>query len=365
MTKNDLHSKPFDEATLTKLDIFQQYAAAWIPTFVMQAAPRLYIFDFFAGSGADSQGIPGSPIRLLTELNKYFQHIIAKNVRVYLHFNDISQKKIILLEKTCETFFAEHPDLRKAITIEYSHQDFEKSFNDNYTLISKYPSLVFIDQSGVKFIEKKYLLELEKTNQTDFLYFISSSYFWRFGETEEFKKHLPIDINILRDNPYRFIHRTLLAKLKSFLPIDSKLKLYPFSLKKGSNIYGIVFGAKHLRAVEKFLSIGWKINGINGDANFDIDQDQSKRQIDAFDDHNKTKLELFQELLEKSIMNGFLTTNTDIYKFSLALGHPPKHASEYLRQLKREGKVSFEGSSPKVTFEALKDKNIVEVEYID
>ena len=36
MATIDLHSKPFDESTITKLEIFEDYAKAWIPTFVMQ-----------------------------------------------------------------------------------------------------------------------------------------------------------------------------------------------------------------------------------------------------------------------------------------------------------------------------------------
>lgn len=36
MPYKDLHSEPFDETTITKLEIFEDYAEAWIPTFVMQ-----------------------------------------------------------------------------------------------------------------------------------------------------------------------------------------------------------------------------------------------------------------------------------------------------------------------------------------
>jgi hypothetical protein len=38
MSKN-LHEKPFEETTIAKLEIFEDYAQAWIPTFVMYGAP--------------------------------------------------------------------------------------------------------------------------------------------------------------------------------------------------------------------------------------------------------------------------------------------------------------------------------------
>ena len=43
----DLHSKPFDEQTLTKLELFEDYAKEWIPTFVMSSLPEVCVFDFF------------------------------------------------------------------------------------------------------------------------------------------------------------------------------------------------------------------------------------------------------------------------------------------------------------------------------
>ncbi|MBL7827002.1 MAG: hypothetical protein JNJ57_10255 [Saprospiraceae bacterium] len=62
--RKDLHEKPFDEATLAKLKIFEDYAQAWLPTFIMYGEPVICLFDFFAGTGYDKNGAPGSPIRL-------------------------------------------------------------------------------------------------------------------------------------------------------------------------------------------------------------------------------------------------------------------------------------------------------------
>ena len=68
MPYKDLHDKAFDEATIAKLEIFEDYAQAWIPTFVMQSIPTICIFDFFAGTGYDKNGVAGSPIRILEKI---------------------------------------------------------------------------------------------------------------------------------------------------------------------------------------------------------------------------------------------------------------------------------------------------------
>jgi hypothetical protein len=49
----DLHEKPFDETTIAKLEIFEDYAQAWLPTFIRWGEREVYIFDFYAGTGYD------------------------------------------------------------------------------------------------------------------------------------------------------------------------------------------------------------------------------------------------------------------------------------------------------------------------
>ncbi|HTS45761.1 MAG TPA: hypothetical protein VMH01_15280, partial [Puia sp.] len=136
--------------------------------------------------------------------------------------------------------------------------------------------------------------------------------------------------------------------------------LYPFSLKKGANIHGIIFGASHPRAVDKFLSIAWKRNQINGEANFDIDDDTKKVQIDLFGGKKLNKIESFQKTLEELIIDQKLKTNADVLNYAFEEGHIPKHAADHLRSMKLEGKIDYNGSSPLVTYENVyKTKNII------
>ncbi|MEA2083505.1 MAG: hypothetical protein U9O82_04540 [Thermodesulfobacteriota bacterium] len=124
--------------------------------------------------------------------------------------------------------------------------------------------------------------------------------------------------------------------------------MYPFSLKKGSNIYGLIFGSKHPLGVEKFLDLVWVQNAINGEANFDINDDVEKGQPTLFDllpdfERPKTKRELFEDYLEEFIHNHGQVTNREVYDFTLIHGHPKSHAGECIIRLKSEGKVEYSG----------------------
>ena len=60
MPARDLHNKPFDEGTKTKLEIYRSYVRAWLQVFLHASAFRgkpLQFFDFFCGPGESVHGI--------------------------------------------------------------------------------------------------------------------------------------------------------------------------------------------------------------------------------------------------------------------------------------------------------------------
>lgn len=350
MSKN-LHEKPFDETTIAKLEIFEDYAQAWLPVFVMWGDPVICIFDFFAGTGYDIKGVPGSPIRILKKVQEQIGSIVQKGIQVKIFFNEFDKKKFEKLAGACEDFRIKHPNMDAAIELKLSQEDFDHCFYRLLPTIQTYPSLVYLDQNGIQFLADKYLLELEKTTRTDFLYFVSSSYFWRFGNSEEFKSYIMIDMEEIKKSPYRFIHRTLINQLKTRLPPDSNLKLYPFSLKKGANVHGIIFGASHIRAVEKFLTIAWKRNEQNGEANFDIDEDQKKNQLTLFGFPELKKIEAFQQRLQERVLSKDIADNFQAFHYAMEEGHLGSHAAAELKKMKKERLINYEGISPLVTYE--------------
>jgi three-Cys-motif partner protein len=351
MAIKNLHNKPFDESTIAKLEIFEDYAQAWIPTFVMQGTSTICIFDFFAGTGYDKNGIAGSPIRILEKIREQVIPIFQKKVNVKVYLNEFDRPKFELLKQACVDYLSENEPVGRAIEIEYFNEDFEELFPKLLPIIKDFPSLVYLDQNGIRFLSDKYILELEKIRQTDFLYFASASYLWRFGDTKEFKTHLDVDISEVKTEPYKFVHRSFIKQLKKKLPANTQMKLYPYSLKKGANIYGIIFGASHPRAVDKFLSIAWKRNETNGEANFDIDDDDLKMQQNLFGNQPLTKIEAFQKNVKEKILAKEISNNVELFKYTLEEGHLGKHAAEVLHNMKKQNEINFEGKSPLVTYE--------------
>jgi three-Cys-motif partner protein len=359
MPAKNHHEAPFSQETLAKLEIFEDYAQAWIPTFVMQGE-AICIFDFFAGPGQDRNGIYGSPLRILEKIREQIKEIFSKKIKVQVFFNEFDRQKFEILKNSCSRYLECHNEVRRAISIEYFNKDFDELFNELLPIIKSHPSLVYLDQNGIKYFSTQYIRKLEETSRTDFLYFVSSSFLWRFGEQDEFKAHLPIDIQELKNQPYKFIHRSLISQIRANLPPNTNLKLYPFSLKKEANIYGIVFGTSHLRAVDKFLAIAWKRNETNGEANFDIDDDEKKGQLEIFDNKGLTKIESFQNLVRQKILSGEISTNLELFSFVLEEGHICKHAADCLKKMKRDGEISYDGSSPLITYDNYKKKRKLE-----
>src|SRR5215217_4921355 len=113
MPSKNLHDEPFDDCTITKLEIFEDYAQAWIPTFVMQKIPTICIFDLFAGTGYDVNGTPGSPIRILKKIGEHIGHIYANKVRIKLYLNEyepnkLKQEKFNQLKAACEKHLSDN-----------------------------------------------------------------------------------------------------------------------------------------------------------------------------------------------------------------------------------------------------------------
>ena len=356
MPYKDLHQEPFDDNTITKLEIFEDYAQAWIPTFVMQGKPVICIFDFFAGTGFDIKGIAGSPIRILRKIKEQIENIKQKNVRLKVYFNEFEpakrdQEKFDMLTSNCNEYLNDNFDVKQVTEVHFFNQNTEELFPKLMPEIERYPSLVYLDQNGIKFLSDKYLLPLVKSKQTDFLYFVSSGYFKRFGNEAEFSEHFKIDMTEAKSNPYKFIHRVIIQQLSKKLPPSSSVKLYPFSIKKGPNIHGIVFGASNPRAMDKFLTIAWKKNETNGEANFDIDDDEKKTQLNFFESKKLTKIEKFKETLRKKILSGEIVNNFDAYAFVLNEGHVGSHAADCIKEMKRERELNYNGVSPLVTYE--------------
>ncbi len=337
MTK-DLHAKPFDEVTKAKLAIFRDYLREWLPVFIAPDKPlwnTINIFDFFAGPGGDVEGTKGTPLIILDEIAPHLQSINNKNLSVNFYFNEYKKAKYEELRERVSA--SDIPPYN----IEIESLDFRDAFNKALPKMRQYNSanLLFLDQNGVKHITEEVFNEIIKLKQTDFLFFCSSSYIKRFPDIV---KHLKISAEEIARADYRKIHKLLLEAYKDLIPLNHLYYLVPYSLKKNTNIYGIIFGSGHLYGFEKFLRSCWKFDPERGEANFDIDEDHiipGQKDLFTGEVQRPKKEILFQENLEKKILTKQLKTDKDIYLYTLTSNFLPKHANSVITHLLKENKI--------------------------
>jgi three-Cys-motif partner protein len=342
MAKNHF-TKPFDDGTKVKLEIFRNYLIEWLPVFISSYEnthwENIFIYDFFSGEGKDVNGTLGSPLIILDVLND-FEHLISTTkVKINVIFNEKDDKiynKLVSNINTCKYN-------KEKVTIHSYNKPFQDLFIELYPKMMNHnnlPKLMILDQFGIKEITNDIFKKLISFKRTDFIFFISSSFVRRFNELTEFKTYLSITKENFEDSKPFHSHKVVFNYYKSL--VDTNYMLAPFSIKKGINIYGLIFGSNHTLGLEKFLKIGWKINPNTGDANYNIDQEQiADGQLSFFEEENNIKkLGLLDTRLRSLILEDREDSLFKIYLATLEFGCLPKHCNEILKKLEKENKIS-------------------------
>ena len=217
MPVKDLHSAKFDEGTLVKLELFQDYLEEWLPVFIhSQHRSPINIIDFFAGSGTDSEGTAGSPILIFDTIEKHINTIIDKNLCINVILNDYDKTKFKRLKIAVNDRLEANQLLKKAINVYFYNEDFGKLFFELSPSLKNESNLIFIDQNGIKHVCQNVLSTLDSFPRSDFLFFISSSYFCRF----DFKKYFPDLRESIDLNKPANIHREISEYYRQKLPIN-------------------------------------------------------------------------------------------------------------------------------------------------
>lgn len=187
---------------------------------------------------------------------------------------------------------------------------------------------------------------------TDILFFISSSFVVRFRDDLHFRDYLPLDeIDKAKLTPANAL-RLLVEGYKKWLPAElaDGYFLARFSLKKehSPNINGVVFGSRHIRGIEKFLKLCWQKDGLRGEANFDIDSEQTDfNTLSLFSEWEKpNKQREFAQQLKDAVLSGELRTNLQIVRYALQNGFLPAHAKEVIKDMIKSGELPRQGIPP-------------------
>lgn len=356
----DLHRKPFNEGTLVKLELFRAFITAWLSVFVKSeriTKKQIRIFDFFCGPGEDAQGRKGSPVSILEILQGMSASIRAAGYEVEIYFNDLDADKVAELKEV----LARRKLVTGPYTLHFSTQDFTEAFDSLYGRMLESANLLLLDQNGFRFFNKDIFRKIRTLPFTDTLVFMAASYVLRFKDEPEIKQHLEAQKIFGEHTPYHQVHRAIVDYYRSLVPSNEQYFLAPFSVRSGSNIYGVIFGSTNLKGLEKFLETAWKIDPLRGEADYDIDREGIvEGQAEMFAEMGRPKkTQLFEQQFEAELLAGRLPDTAAIYTFVLQQGFLMKHARPVLRRLEKDGRIR--GNFAGIGYASLKRPEPVQV----
>lgn len=363
----NFHNEPFDEGTLCKLDLYKLYLRTWIPTFLNSPwVDSIQIFDFFAGPGSDGFGNDGSPLLAAEELRAAIvKHCETKSLdkTITLYLNELDSEKFQMLQSVAANIEKQIPNI-KVIT---TNSDFASLFPQYLASMraSRTANFIFIDQYGLKEVSEETFKSLVCLQKTDFMFYLAASTANRFKYIESVVKCIPPLSQEEKDkmngnNALQILSR---AYENYWLPEHMRTSYFlgDFSIKKGANVYGLIFGSHHPAGIEKFLRAAWKLGGF---ANFDIDKDGFRPGEDSLFEEFKipTRIQEFQRELEEFLRTKPLKTNKWLYGVGLKNGMLPQFVRPVTDKLYKEG---FIKNKLLISYDAWKRKPSEEIKYAE
>ncbi|HNX35335.1 MAG TPA: three-Cys-motif partner protein TcmP [Kiritimatiellia bacterium] len=345
MPNHSFHQKEFAESTKTKLALFRGYLEAWLPVFLN--SPDRYsivqVYDFFAGPGTDAEGNDGSPLIAIREIEAALEtnkDRLSPKLRIRLILNDSDKKKACHLRDTLGERHFRYAD----VSVEVHDEPFAELFALEKTKMRAKgtANLIFIDQFGISEVSQDIFGTIAAIPSTDVLFFTSSAIVNRMKDHPSVQSNIPsLSAAELAKMNGKNVHRILSRSYRHWLPPKSSdYYLGDFSLKNKANVYGLVFGSRHILGILKFLQVAWELSET-GDANYDIDDDHiDKSQPSLFAEFDRpTKIKAFESLVQKAIRQKHFRTNFDILRFTVENGMLPKHAKEAFQQAVKDNEL--------------------------
>lgn len=358
MTKN-MHQKSFSEETKLKLDIFRECFREWFPVFVHQIYwDKLFVYDFFAGSGYDADGMAGSPIILLEEAmgenTKHCKSIKNSRKEVTFVFNEYEpqkkQNKFEELKSNIESHSQQCKEKNGCDNCCFKlypiNKDFGKEFKTNVKIKeilsnAKSGKFIILDQYGFTQVDAEVFTTLVNAPRTDFIFFISSSFIKRFQEHTVTKKFIGDGSLSFDESKPKECHQVIVKYFESLIPPDKEYYLNHFTIKKGTNYYGLIFGTAHTLGMEKFQRVCWTEDTRAGESNCNTQNDYEPNSL--FGNEETNKIHRVKGILEKEILVGNIKDNVQGLKKALSMRCLPNVFTEVVKLLESQCKIKRDG----------------------
>ncbi|MCL2805729.1 MAG: three-Cys-motif partner protein TcmP [Treponema sp.] len=352
----DINQDKFTDETQLKLQIFAECFREWIPVFIHDLYTKgVFIFDFFAGTGKDPDGNYGSPLILLNEAKgencKYCNVVKKNNKKIYFVFNEKIESKQNELKQNIEEYLETCKKQNNCgENCIYQYRCDQKEFKDalqdelleKYLHEKDYAKFALLDQYGFSQVDEQVFSKLISSPKTDFIFFISSSFINRFKELPQTKRY--IDTNKIQFDEERPMdcHRLITDYYRNLIPEDKEYYLHHFTIKKGANYWGLIFGTSHSFGMEKFLRVCWNNDPLSGESNFNINNDYSEDSL-FYDKNNTVKKQSIKNEIKDKILSSEITDNITGFKFTLKNGCLPELFTEVVKELEKENIIKRTG----------------------
>ncbi len=314
----------------------------------------MYIYDFFAGSGTDASGYPGSPLILLSEAKgdeRKYCHKAGKNISFI--FNEGKKRKSLQLQQNVQQFIETCQQQHHCETCVYGYQvtnaDFQNIFQESTTQrILKNPKIgkfILLDQYGFKQIDDDIFTQLVGFPKTDFIFFISSSFIRRFKEHSNTRAYIDTQRISFDESRPEDCHRAIADYFRQLVPREKEYYVHHFTIQKErykGNYYGLIFGTNHTLGMEKFLKVCWQKDNFSGEANFTIDNDFPPGTL-FYNVEQSNKKQIMREDMEQKILSGELSNNIVGLKYALQHGCEPKLFTQTVQELEQKKRIQRSG----------------------
>lgn len=359
MAKN-INSFEYTEETMLKLDIFRKCFREWYPVFLH--APHishLFIYDMFAGSGKDAAGNHGSPLILLQEARgenrQHCKHLISNGGKpsVVFGFNEMLQSKATELKQNIDTEQAECQKNCEYSTCPFTNNihigayDFRELIQNeqvNSVLNNRsYGKFILLDQYGFKQINDEVFLKLINSPKTDFIFFIASSFIRRFKTLDAVTAYFHNNSIIFDESKPKECHRAIADYFRSLIPEDKEYYLHSFTIQKGSNYYGLIFGSNHTLGMEKFLKVCWSEDQLAGESNCNINNDYEIGSL-FYNPTFSNKKQNVYNIVKDKILKKEIISNIEGLKFVLSQGCEPKLFVDVVKDLMNSKQIEIDGT---------------------
>lgn len=205
-----------------------------------------------------------------------------------------------------------------------------------------YAKFVLLDQYGFSQITKDVFIKLVTSPLTDFIFFISSSFIKRFKNVGAVKAYIDTNKLDFEEKKPKECHRIIADYFRNLIPADKEYYIHHFTIQKGTNYYGLIFGTSHTLGMEKFVKVCWMEDKNSGESNCNIDNDFEKDSLFYDPTNTAKKLRIKDELL-RLILSGKIKSNVEGLKWVLSCGCEPNLFIEAVNTLVAQKKVAIQG----------------------